>query len=77
MSDSDNHMAKEYDFSQAKRGPIVPPQADTVELLIRLDEDLLDWLRERTTEQGGGDYRQVINRAVREYKARIEAQMGK
>jgi len=65
------------DFSQAKRGPVLPPQPSTVELLIRLDEDLLDWLRMRMTGQGGGDYRQVINQAVREYKARIETQTGK
>jgi uncharacterized protein (DUF4415 family) len=71
-------MAKEYDLRQTKRGVVVPPTSDTVELLIRLDEDLLDWLRARMTGQGGGDYRQqIINQAVREYKARIEAQTGK
>ena len=77
MNGSDKKVVQEYDFSQAKRGPVVPPQSGTVELSVRLDEDLLDWLRMRMTEQGGGDYRQVINQAVREYKARIEAQTGK
>jgi uncharacterized protein (DUF4415 family) len=64
----------EYDLSNAKRGAIVPPKPGTVELMIRLDEDLLHWLRARIHAQGGGDYRDVINQAVRDYKERAEAE---
>ncbi len=67
-------MKEEYDFRQGKRGPVVPPAPGTVEVRIRLDADLLDWLCARMNQQGGGDYRLVINQAVREYKARVEQQ---
>ena len=74
MSTIDNHMAEEYDFSQAKRGPVVPPKPGTVKMMIWIDGDLLSWLRARLTAQGGGDYDEVIDRALREYKERVEKQ---
>ena len=74
MSNGGKDIAAEYDFSNAKRGAIIPPKPGTVELMIRLDEDLIHWLRARMHAQGGGDYRDVINQAVRDYKERAEAE---
>ncbi len=74
MSNIDNDMAEEYDFSQAKRGSVVPPKPGTVKMMIWIDGDLLRWLRARLTAQGGGDYDAVIDQALREYKERVEQQ---
>jgi uncharacterized protein (DUF4415 family) len=74
MNKTDKDMAEEYDFSNAKRGAIVKPKPGTIKMTIRLEEALLNWLRTRLTAQGGGDYDDVINQAVREYKQRVEAE---
>ena len=54
-------MKDDYDFSNAKRGPVVPLPAHQTEVRLRLDNEVLDWLRERVNEAGGGDYRDMIN----------------
>jgi hypothetical protein len=54
-------MKDEYDFSNAKRGPVVPLPAHQTEVRLRLDNEVLDWLRERVNEAGGGNYQDMIN----------------
>jgi hypothetical protein len=49
MSNIDNDMAAEYNFSQAKRGPVVPLKPGTVKMMIWIDGGLLRWLRARLT----------------------------
>jgi uncharacterized protein (DUF4415 family) len=46
-------MLEEYDFSQAKRGPVVPPAPNTTQITIRIDTDILNWLREQVNTSGG------------------------
>lgn len=58
-------MKREYDFSRAIRGPLVPPQKGKARITIRLDDDLLDWFRARVHERGGGNYQTLINDALR------------
>ncbi len=60
-------MKEEYDFSQAHRGPIVPPKLNTTPITIRIDNDILDWLREQVHANGGGSYQTLINEALRQY----------
>jgi uncharacterized protein (DUF4415 family) len=60
-------MKKEYDFSQGKRGAIVPLSAGKTRITIRLDDDVLDWFRETVQEAGGGNYQTLINDALRSY----------
>lgn len=62
-------MKKEYDFTKAKRGPVVTPPGKT-RVTIRLDNDILDWFRNQVDESGGGNYQTLINDALREYLAR-------
>jgi len=57
----------EYDMSQAKRGAIVPPNPNQTPINIRIDTDILDWLREKVNKAGGGNYQTIINKALREY----------
>jgi len=60
-------MKDEYDMSEAKRGAIVPPEPNQTRITIRIDTDILDWLREKVNRAGGGNYQTIINQALREY----------
>jgi len=60
-------MRKEYDFSQAKRGPVVPVAPGKTRITIRLDEDILLWFKAQVHAAGGGNYQTLINAALREY----------
>jgi len=63
-------MRKEYDFSHAKRGPVVPVPAGKTRITIRLDDDLLQWFKNQVHAAGGGNYQTLINLALREYMER-------
>jgi uncharacterized protein (DUF4415 family) len=69
-SDRDVEMREEYDFSEATRGAVVPPDPGKTRITIRLDTDVLDWFRAQVHAQGGGNYQTLINRALRAYIAR-------
>lgn len=56
-------MRKEYDFSEAKRGPVVRPSRKT-RITIFLDDDILDAFRRRSEAEGRG-YQTLINEALR------------
>lgn len=58
-------MRKEYDFKGAKRGAIVQPQPGKTRITIRLDDDVLEWFRNRSDASGGGSYQAMINGALR------------
>jgi uncharacterized protein (DUF4415 family) len=60
-------MRNEYDFSKAKRGPVVPVPPGKSRITIRLDEDLIQWFKGQVHEAGGGNYQTLINDALREY----------
>ena len=63
-------MKREYDFSKAKRGPVIPVPKGKTRITIRLDEDILAWFRTQVDEAGGGNYQSLINDALRQYIAR-------
>jgi uncharacterized protein (DUF4415 family) len=67
MKAKDTEMLPEYDFSQAKRGPIVKPSAKKTRITIRIDTDVLNWFREQVSAGGGGSYQRLINDALRAY----------
>ncbi len=58
-------MKKEYDFENAKRGPVIPSQGKT-RITIFLDDDILEEFRSRAEEAGRG-YQTMINDALRMY----------
>jgi uncharacterized protein (DUF4415 family) len=64
-NDHDVDMREEYDFSQARRGPILPPVAGKTRISIRIDTDVLDWFRDQVRH--GGNYQTLMNRALRDY----------
>jgi len=56
----------EYDFSQGRRGPVVPTPPGKTRITIRLDHEVLEWFRHKVQEAGGGNYQTLINQALRE-----------
>ncbi|MGN6593454.1 MAG: BrnA antitoxin family protein [Terriglobales bacterium] len=63
-------MKKNYDFSQGKRGPVLPAGKGKTRITIRLDDDLLAWFRDRAERAGEGGYQVAINAALREHISR-------
>ncbi len=57
-------MRDEYDFSKGKRGPIIPHDPDKVRINICLD--LIDYFKKQAHKACGGDFRTMINNALRE-----------
>ena len=58
-------MRKEYDFSTARRGPVLPAVKGKTRITIRLDDDVLAWFKARVHVAGGGNYQTLINDALR------------
>jgi uncharacterized protein (DUF4415 family) len=70
-------MRKEYDFSKAKRGAVVPPPKNKARITIRLDQDILDWFKKQVEEAGGGNYQSLINSALREHMKQTDEPLEK
>jgi len=60
-------MKKHYDFSRGRRGAVVPVPPGKTRITIRLDADVLDWFRDQVDSAGGGNYKTLINTALRQY----------
>ena len=65
-------MRREYDFSKAKRGAVVPLSKGKMRITIRLDDDILDWFRRQVEQAGGGNYQTLINDALRQHLRRAQ-----
>ena len=57
-------MKKEYDFSKAKRGPVVIPSGKT-RVTMYLDDAILESFRKRSEKTGKG-YQTLINESLRD-----------
>ena len=68
-------MKAEYDFSGARRGPVIP-QTGKSRITIYLDDSVIEAFRRRADEAGRG-YQTMINEALQQYLAeepdRLEA----
>lgn len=60
-------MRKKYDFSRARRGPVVPGSKVKTRITIRLDDDVVQWFKAEVHKAGGGNYQTLMNHALREY----------
>jgi len=56
-------MREEYDFSQGKRGAVLPSPGKT-RITIMLDDDILEFFRVEAETRGSG-YQTMINAALR------------
>ena len=70
-------MKREYDFSKAKRGPVVNVPKGKTRITIRLDDDVLAWFQKQVDEAGGGNYQTLINSALRRYVEHAEESIEK
>jgi len=60
-------MKNEYDFSDAKRGPVVKAPPGKTRITIRIDDDVLAWFKDQVNRAGGGNYQTLMNQALREF----------
>lgn len=65
-----NKIKREYDFSKAKRGPVIPVPKGKVRLTIRLDDDVVAWFRTQVEDAGERNYQSLMNEALRQHIAR-------
>lgn len=63
-------MKAEYDFSQAKRGAVIP-QLGKTRITIYIDDDVLAAFRERSESAGKG-YQTIMNDALRQYLGKLK-----
>jgi hypothetical protein len=67
-------MKTEYDFSQAKRGAVIP-QTGKTRITIYIDDDVLEEFRERADSAGKG-YQTIMNEALREYLNKVQTPLN-
>jgi predicted DNA binding CopG/RHH family protein len=67
-------MRNEYDFSKARRGAILPVTTGKTRITIRIDDDILEWLRQQVHQAGGGNYQTLLNQALRRVKEAAAAE---
>lgn len=70
-------MRDEYDFSEARGGPVVVVPSGTTRITIWLDDDLVQWFKDRVHAAGGGNYQTLINAALRELVQRRRGEFKK
>lgn len=66
-------MKREYDFSEGKRGAVVP-QTGKTRITIYIDDDILQVFRDRADASGRG-YQTMINDALRAYLGKASPPM--
>lgn len=67
MKKVDPEPYRDIDFSQAKRGPVVKPEAGKTKISIRLDNSVIEAFRALADQAGGGNYQTLINDALVEH----------
>lgn len=60
-------MRDEYDFKDAKRGPVITPPQHKTKITIRIDTDTLEFFKTQVRNAGGGNYQTLINQALKEH----------
>ena len=52
---------RDIDFSQAKRGAVIPLEPGKTKISIRLDNAVIEYFRRQVEQSGGGNYQSLIN----------------
>lgn len=60
-------MTDEYGFTKAFRGPVLTPATAKTRITIRIDDDILEWFRDEADNQGGANYRTMVNAALPQF----------
>ena len=67
---------REVDFSDAKRGPVIPAEPGKTKISIRIDNAVIEYFRAQVERAGAGNYQTLMNDALLAYiqqKSVIEA----
>lgn len=72
-----NTMKREYDFRNAKRGPVVPVRRGKTRITIRIDDEILAWFRDQVERAGSGNYQTLLNEALRQHVQRAQEPLEK
>jgi uncharacterized protein (DUF4415 family) len=64
MKKAVSELARDIDFSTAKRGAVIAPEAGKIKVSIRLDHAVVDYFRDLVDANGGGNYQMLINNAL-------------
>lgn len=64
-------MKKEYDFSKARQGAVIPQKKGKSRITIYIDDDILEEFRNRADKAGHG-YQTMMNEALRDYLGKIK-----
>ncbi len=67
MKNSAAEPYRDIDFTDAKRGSVVPVEPGKTKISIRLDNRVLDYFRNIVEKAGGGNYQTLINDALLEH----------
>ncbi len=70
-------MKKEYEFSQARRGAVLPRDPKKVRITIRLDGDIVEAFKKKVHQKGGGNYQTLMNEALREHLSKKQETLEK
>ena len=55
---------RDIDFTDAKRGAVIPLEPGKTKISIRLDNQVIDYFREQVERAGSGNYQTLINDAL-------------
>jgi uncharacterized protein (DUF4415 family) len=58
---------REIDFSQAKRGAVIPSESGKTKISIRIDNSVIEYFRSQVEKAGAGNYQTQINDALVAY----------
>ncbi len=58
---------RDFDFSKAKRGPVIKMEPGKTKISIRLDNAVVEHFRALVEEAGSGNYQTLINDALTAY----------
>ena len=55
---------RDIDFSNAKRGPVIPGEPGKTKISIRIDNAVIDYFRAQVERAGAGNYQTLMNDAL-------------
>jgi uncharacterized protein (DUF4415 family) len=55
---------RDIDFSEAKRGPVIPAEPGKTKISIRIDNAVVEYFRAQVERAGSGNYQTLINDAL-------------
>jgi len=70
-------MKREYDFRNARRGPVIAVSKGKTRITIRLDDEILAWFRDQVERAGSGNYQSLINEALRQHVRQAQEPLEK